>query len=78
MTEENRMSEYDDLFAEFPAEVRWLLRDGWNALSPERQAQLTSVLPALAGSSADGLKRLFELGKNMSKWRLGISMMWRL
>lgn len=70
MTQDSNAN-YDDLFSEFPTEVRWLLKEGWETLSDERRAQLTKLLPSLAGSSSSGLMRLFELGQEHVQMAFG-------
>ncbi len=70
MTEKNEPN-YDDFFAEFPDEVSWLLREGWNNMPEERQNQLIDLLPALSASDSSGLRRLFDMGREHVQMAFG-------
>ncbi len=60
-----------DKFKEFPAEVRWLLGSIWGRLPEERQGQLFDLIRQLPVNRADGLRKLYQLGRQHLEMTFG-------
>lgn len=60
--------EFNELFNEFPADVRWLIKSTWQKVPEGQRRQLLDLIPLLPAGNADRLTRLMELAQ--TQWQM--------